>query len=148
MGVSFYCQARNSSLEIEKRTNGVDADEPNQADIPLIAPGRPITWTYLVRNVGTEVVVLSDVKVTDSQPGILPQFDPSSDQEGDGLLSPGEVWTFVAASVAQYLHIPNPNIDVVEGCQGAATPATKYAYQNRGMVSLGSMTDTDGQPLL
>ncbi|NEP95574.1 MAG: hypothetical protein F6K25_22835, partial [Okeania sp. SIO2G4] len=38
------------SIEIEKSTNGVDADAPE--DAPEIAPGDTVTWTYKVTNTG------------------------------------------------------------------------------------------------
>ncbi|MEM7133966.1 MAG: choice-of-anchor E domain-containing protein [Chloroflexota bacterium] len=141
---SFYCQARNTILEIEKLTNGHDADDPNGSDVPLIEPGQPITWTYLVKNSGTQAVVLSDVNVQDNQLGIWPQFDSTSDHGNDGILSPNEQWTFLAASVAQYLHIPSPVIAVVDGCQITGTSLIRQAYENIGTVSLSNrLADSD-----
>ncbi|MGH9118661.1 MAG: DUF7507 domain-containing protein [Acidimicrobiales bacterium] len=51
------------SIDLEKDTNGVDADDP--AEAPFIPVGEPITWTYLVTNTGN--VTLSDIAVVDDQ---------------------------------------------------------------------------------
>jgi hypothetical protein len=49
-------------IDIEKATNGEDADTPTGPQIPV---GDPVTWTYLVTNTGN--VDLTDVTVTDDQ---------------------------------------------------------------------------------
>jgi hypothetical protein len=49
-------------VDIEKATNGVDADTPTG---PQIVVGAPVTWTYLVTNTGN--VELTGVTVTDNQ---------------------------------------------------------------------------------
>ncbi len=53
------------ALSLEKRTNGVDADEP--ADAPLIAVGEPVEWTYEIRNTGN--ALLTEVSVVDDREG-------------------------------------------------------------------------------
>ncbi|MFW6195121.1 MAG: DUF7507 domain-containing protein, partial [Chloroflexota bacterium] len=50
------------AIDIEKATNGEDADEPTG---PEIAVGDPVNWTYVVTNTGD--VALTDVSVTDDQ---------------------------------------------------------------------------------
>ena len=49
-------------IDIEKATNGVDADDPPGPFIPV---GNAVAWTYVVRNVGN--AVLTGVAVTDSR---------------------------------------------------------------------------------
>ena len=51
-----------SAIEIEKATNGEDADGPPG---PFIAVGDPVDWTYVVTNTGN--ITLVDVVVTDDQ---------------------------------------------------------------------------------
>ena len=53
-------------IDIEKSTNGEDADDPTGPQIPV---GDPVTWTYVVTNPGD--VPLADVVVTDDQ-GVTP----------------------------------------------------------------------------
>ncbi len=50
------------ALDLEKLTNGVDADDPPG---PAIEVGEPVTWTYQVTNEGN--VTLTEVLVTDDQ---------------------------------------------------------------------------------
>ena len=52
----------NPAIDIEKSTNGEDADEPTG---PHIAAGDPVTWTYVVTNTGD--VKLVNVAVSDDQ---------------------------------------------------------------------------------
>ena len=49
-------------IGIEKSTNGVDADDPPGPSVPV---GDPISWTYVVTNLGE--VTLSAITVTDDQ---------------------------------------------------------------------------------
>lgn len=51
------------SIEVEKSTNGKDADLP--ADAPAVKPGDSVTWTYTVTNTGN--VDLGDVSVVDDR---------------------------------------------------------------------------------
>ena len=50
------------AIDIEKATNGEDADSPTG---PYIAVGGAVTWTYVVKNTGN--VELTNVTVTDDQ---------------------------------------------------------------------------------
>ncbi len=51
-----------ASIDIEKATNGFDADTPTGPNIPV---GGAVSWTYVVTNTGE--LPLSDVVVTDNQ---------------------------------------------------------------------------------
>jgi uncharacterized repeat protein (TIGR01451 family) len=82
-----------SEIHLEKRTNGVDADDPPGPSIP---PGDPVTWTYEVSNPGN--VAIRRVTVTDDK-GVVPRF-VSGDADGDGELDPGETWRYEATGTA------------------------------------------------
>ena len=93
-------------IDIEKHTNGHDADNP--ADAVEIAAGNTVTWTYYVTNTGTTTFTEAEVTVVDDNgtPGntsddFSPMLIGASDVNSDGLLSPGEVWEFEAIGVAQ-----------------------------------------------
>ncbi|MCL4206074.1 MAG: hypothetical protein KJ000_26625, partial [Pirellulaceae bacterium] len=98
---SHYFGVR-SVIDIEKLTNGEDADTPTG---PLVAAGSTVTWTYLVTNPGN--VPLSNVVVVDDNgtpADSLDDFSPTfvgGDTNNDGLLDPGETWRYEATSSAQ-----------------------------------------------
>ena len=54
------------AIDIEKATNGFDADQPTGPQIPV---GDPITWTYVVTNTGT--AMLRGISVTDDVLGAI-----------------------------------------------------------------------------
>ena len=70
-------------VDIEKATNGEDADEPTG---PEVRVGDEVTWTFVVTNTGDITVPLSSITVTDSIAGVNPVFVPASD-DGDELLA-------------------------------------------------------------
>ncbi len=76
-------------IDIEKATNGEDADTPTGPYIPV---GDPVTWTYVVTNPGD--FHIGDVVVTDDQ-GVTPVLQ-GGDSNGDAFLDPGEIWTYQA----------------------------------------------------
>ena len=82
-------------INIEKATNGVDADVPTG---PFIPTGEPVTWTYVVTNTGD--VSLRNVVVTDNIAGVNPVY-VSGDDNGDGILQVRETWIFEAVGVAE-----------------------------------------------
>ncbi|MEN8238318.1 MAG: hypothetical protein ABFR53_03840, partial [Actinomycetota bacterium] len=83
----------DASIDIEKATNGDDADVPTGPDIEV---GAPVVWTYVVTNPGN--VPLANVTVTDDQ-GVVPVFI-DGDVNGDALLDPGEIWIYEASGTA------------------------------------------------
>lgn len=93
-------------IDIEKSTNGVDADAP--ADAPEIAPGEPVTWTYEVTNTGNVPFTFDQVGVVDDNgtanhagDDFAPTFLAGSDDGGDLILSPGERWSYEATAAAE-----------------------------------------------
>ena len=61
---SHYYGTVTGGIDIEKATNGVDADTPTG---PMIPAGNTVTWTYVVTN--TTNVDLTGITVTDSDIG-------------------------------------------------------------------------------
>ncbi|WP_165440603.1 SdrD B-like domain-containing protein [Rubripirellula amarantea] len=95
-------------IEIEKLTNGHDADEPEQA--AQIPAGSPVSWTFQVTNTGSTSFAFSDVDVVDDNgtpddesDDYIPEFVSLSDVNSDLILSPGEVWEYTASGTAQSL---------------------------------------------
>jgi hypothetical protein len=93
-------------LDIEKATNGQDADSPTGPFVPL---GDPVTWTYVVTNNGNTTV--TDIAVVDDKVG--PITCPSTE------LAPGADMTCTANGTAvagQYA-----NTGSVTGTDAAST---------------------------
>jgi hypothetical protein len=82
------------AIDIEKHTNGVDAD---YAPGPYISVNSSVTWTYIVTNTGG--VNLTGIVVTDDHLGVTPVY--LSGDDGDGVLNPSEIWTYQAFGIAQ-----------------------------------------------
>ena len=90
---------KDPRLDIEKFTNGVDADRPDQA--VEIAAGEVVTWTYQVTNTGNVTFAKGDIKVTDDQEGLITNIIDQGD--GDNFLAPNETWIYQEQAVAQQL---------------------------------------------
>ena len=57
------------AIDIEKLTNGQQADDANDANVPRLLPGAPVTWTYLVSNTGDVPVTVSTLRDDAGTPG-------------------------------------------------------------------------------
>jgi hypothetical protein len=100
-GTDFYFGVQ-SEIDIEKATNGLDADKRTG---PVLDAGDPVTWTYVVTNPGNVPlwgVVVSDDNGTpdDSSDDFQPTWK-GGDDNGDERLDPGETWRYEAAGTAQ-----------------------------------------------
>ena len=116
--LSHYFGAR-LEIDIEKSTNGIDADV---GPGPGIAVGDPVTWTYVVTNPGN--LPIGDVEVTDDQ-GVTPVFQ-SGDTDGDDLLDPGETWTYEADGTAEEGQYEN--LGTVTGTEPQSVSATDPSH--------------------
>ncbi|WP_194410028.1 DUF7507 domain-containing protein [Microbacterium cremeum] len=103
------------AVELEKATNGQDADTPTG---PNVAAGGDVRWTYVVTNTGD--TALTDVTVTDDR---IAAADIDCDDTGSnvipGPLAPGASFTCVAEATAvegQYA-----NLGTVTGTAPATT---------------------------
>ena len=118
---SHYFGVR-SELDIEKSTNGIDADV---GPGPQIAVGDPVTWTYVVTNPGN--VPIGDVAVDDDQAGVSPAF-VGGDDDSDGLLDPDETWTFEATGTATAGQYENTGTATGTDPQGLGLSATDPSH--------------------
>ncbi len=85
-------------VDIEKDTNGVDADSPVG---PALSPDDVVTWTYVVENTGN--TILANVTVTDSEGVVISCADHHGDTDGDhiiDLMLPGDVVTCTGTGTA------------------------------------------------
>jgi len=88
---SHYFGQALAAVDLEKATNGVDADTAPGPSLPV---GAAVTWTYTVTNVGSET--LSDIAVTDDQgvvvtcPGTTLPAGEFFVCTGNGTVQPGQ----------------------------------------------------------
>ena len=87
-----------TAIDLEKFTNGQDADEPTG---PIIRVGDPVMWNYRVTN--PSPVNLTNVEVVDPDlpAGVMIIRQPDASGNGDDLLEPYEVWIYQATGIAQ-----------------------------------------------
>ncbi len=135
-------------LELEKWTNGFDADDPNGTDVPVITPGAPVTWTYRVSNIGTLPFVESEIAVTDDLVGPVTQIVQRLGNMDD-VLAPGETWIYQATGTALDLATAT-GVTIVQGCGKGQTTVTGPTYENIGTVigtpMSGGTPITDSDP--
>jgi len=118
---SHYCNPPGPEIDIEKATNGVDADDAIAGDAPQVAPGDPVTWTYKVTNTGD--VTLVNVDVTDDQ-GVAVSCPTDT-------LVPGEMMTCTANGFAEDLE--NTGFTTVPGLCGSEPQ--RPLYENMGTAT-------------
>jgi len=145
---SSYCgpvTGEQPGIDIIKFTNGNDANDPDGIDVPVIAPGDPITWTYRVVNTSTVAIPEVDITVTDNVIGTITTILDKAD--GDAILAPGEVWLYAATGTAIDLATPptDPNLILVtDVCtQGGIVTPPSTAYTNIGTVTIPNATASD-----
>lgn len=96
----YYCDdPLIPAIDIEKATNGEDADEPTG---PHITVGEDVVWTYVVTNTGN--VELTNIVVTDDEEGEIGTIDSLAPGASETLTKTG------TAEAGQYA-----NIATVEG---------------------------------
>lgn len=87
--------AANPAIDIEKHTNGEDADDPTG---PVIPVGDPVLWEYIVTNTGQ--LPLPNVVVTDDQ-GVAVSCPQTSLAVGESMICTGNG----IAEAGQYANI-------------------------------------------
>ena len=82
--IKEYVEVPTPSIDLEKATNGQDADLPTG---PEIGVGEAVLWTYVVTNTGT--ITLTDVAVVDDQ-GVEVSCPQATLAPGESMLCTGE----------------------------------------------------------
>ena len=101
-------EPQNPGIDIEKFTNGVDAD--TLAEAVEIAAGETVTWTYEVTNTGDVAFDISEITVTDDQEGTITNITNQGD--GDSTLAAGETWIYEQTGIAQDLTTVTSSQDI------------------------------------
>ncbi|MCO6459234.1 MAG: hypothetical protein J5I93_28325 [Pirellulaceae bacterium] len=136
-------------IDIEKLTNGVDADSPTDPNLPQIAPGDPVVWTYEVRNTGNAPlagVLVLDNNGTPDDPGddffpppVLAGGFNVGDTNMNDLLDTTETWLFQAQGVAQDLEVV---LDFETDALGNPLPAGTFITNQYAPLGLNISTST------
>ncbi len=121
-----------SAIDIEKSTNGVQADSP--AEAVEIVVGDVVTWIYEVTNTGD--ADLFGVTVVDDQLGVVSTIISQGD--GDNILQPQETWTYQATGVAEELLYSNlGTVTAFDPFERTVTDSDPSHY--RGIPSLSAI---------
>ncbi len=111
----------SAGVDIEKATNGQDADTPTGPEIDV---GQPVQWTYVVTNTGSVPIV--SYTVTDSDPGVSVSCPTSAP------IAPGASVTCTASGVAvagQYAN--NATVTAFDNFEDELTDADPSHYFGR-----------------
>ena len=136
-----------TDIEIEKDTNGFDADSPTGLNVPSINIGDPITWTYKISNPISSNIsfLISDITVTDSDLS-LTISGPNNDSGIINELEPGETWEYTAAGIAgsgnPYMNIGTLNAIDRSGKTFTKTDLSHYIGKENSCY--GNDKDKDG----
>ena len=87
----------DAGIDIEKSTNGQDADTQNGA--PRVNVGETVTWTYTITNTGE--TFLKEIKVSDDQIDDNDITFVGGDTNDNGLLDTDETWIYTATGTAE-----------------------------------------------
>lgn len=64
-----HCRVVRPAIELVKYCQDVDANDPNGSDVPVVADGQTITWTYVITNSGG--IALDSISLTDDPLGSI-----------------------------------------------------------------------------
>lgn len=133
IGTGLAISAPTAMIDIEKATNGEDADTPTG---PEILVGDPVNWTYVVENTGD--VTLNNVTVTDDQ-GVTVTCPQTT-------LLPGASMTCTASGIAtagQYANIGSV-VGTPENGGSQVTDSDPSHYVGVALAAVGDKVFRDG----
>ena len=123
----------DASIQLEKSTNGVDADTPTGPDVPV---GEPVQWTYEVTNTGNTPVLAPTVTDSPAQTVSCPRV---------AALAPGDSLTCHATGTAQpgqYTNTATATANDVFGQPLVASDPSHY-FGIQPAITLEKRTDGD-----
>ncbi|MGK7888717.1 MAG: SdrD B-like domain-containing protein, partial [Leptolyngbyaceae cyanobacterium] len=144
----FGYQEANPGIDIEKFVNGIDVDVTDSSNLPEIAAGDDVTFTYNVTNTGNVAFTQAEVMVNDDHgtPGdssddFRPTLVESSDVGSDGILSAGETWLYTSETfAAENLTTATPANDVSFHLTGRSSTTGRMG-NIRSFISEGVSVD-------
>ena len=145
--VKYVCSADVGAQGVLLPAACTDADDPNGADVPVIAVNGALSFVYQVSYTcppGSICAPLHPISVTiadDQLSGTIPtEFGASFDSDGDGLLDPNDSWLYKvnglqAIDLAATSVLPN-GAPVPSGCAAASDGGgARPTYVNSARVT-------------
>ena len=114
-----HCRVVRPAIELVKYCQDVDANDPNGSDVPVVADGQTITWTYVIKNSGG--IALDGISLTDDPLGSI-SCPKDSLSEGESMTCTQTGDTSVADANGLIA-----NLGSVIGCAQGYTPCTGIA---------------------
>ncbi|NEQ96173.1 MAG: hypothetical protein F6K30_05540 [Cyanothece sp. SIO2G6] len=121
----------NPSFTLEKSTNGKDADVLE--DAAVVAAGETVIWQYRLYNDGNIDLNSDDINVVDDQ-GVVLTLNATTDVGGDGVLSPGEQWSYFGEEIAADLSFVVDFETDADGNELESGDTIDTEYQGVGMT--------------
>lgn len=128
LGVPVVAQP---DIQIEKATNGQDADAPPG---PVVTVGSPVTWTYVVTNTGSRT--LTNLVVTDDQ-GVTVTCPATTLAAGTSLTCTGSG----TAQAGQYANVGTATAELPNGAPASDSDPSHYFGQQQAAVTLEKATE-------
>ncbi|NPA27912.1 MAG: hypothetical protein GXN91_02530, partial [Epsilonproteobacteria bacterium] len=122
-------------IDIEKLTNGADADRADGSDVPLVLVGQEVEWRYIITNRSSESLV--DIRVEDDKEGVIscPKVE----------LAPNESMECIKKGVAKEGDYENRAIVSAKGKESGSEVSDEDLSHYRGVngVSIGDFVWED-----
>jgi uncharacterized repeat protein (TIGR01451 family) len=131
--------AAQTEILLEKATNGQDADLPPG---PVLLVGAPVTWTYVVTNIGSRD--LTNVAVTDDQ-GVSVSCPATALGPGESMVCTGNG----TAEAGQYGNVGTASAELQDATPVSDTDPSHYFGQDQPAIDLEKATngfDADAAP--
>jgi uncharacterized repeat protein (TIGR01451 family) len=130
----------DSSVDLEKYTNGADADQPTG---PFVPAGEPVTWAYHVTNTGN--TTLSSITLTDSVGGADPVAVACADPIPTSL-PPGEAFVCLVEGVAQSGQYENTGtVNAVDSLGNPVVPDSDPSHYIGTVAGIDIVKSTNGE---
>lgn len=153
--VKYVCSSDIGSTGSAVPGSCVDANDPNGANVPVLAAGSALSFLYEATyscpagSVCTPINPIS-VTVADNQlPSIVPApYGPLQDGSNPGVVDPNDVWLFVVRG-QQALNLNNsglllPGGGPVQGCANVSDgDGARPTYVNSAQITGPSVSNTD-----
>ena len=136
-----------AGIDLEKATNGVDADDANDPLVPNVPVGSTVTWSYAVVNTGQQT--LTNVTIIDDNGTPGDTSDDFTVTPPGITLAPGAALAFTASDVAvagQYENVATVTSTILGGGVGPSDiDPSHYVAGEAGTPAIDIEKSTSGE---